>query len=127
MSMFPILGTNLCYLQLYSVFFKDFLQALQILKQCFKPRYSTTDHWIQESIKWIINSGLFLGSQGCREKKKNQSAISMQLLRSVFFMFSLTKNLFSFLKKNIVVSTLKSYIAYIKVRKKNYGKVEGRG
>ena len=23
------------------------------------PRYSTTDHWIQESIKQIINSGLF--------------------------------------------------------------------
>ena len=25
----------------------------------FAPRYSTTDHWIQESIKQIFNSGLF--------------------------------------------------------------------
>ena len=29
------------------------------------PRYSTTDHWMQESIKRSV-----LGSQGCREKKK---------------------------------------------------------
>ena len=71
MSMFPIIGTNLWYLQLYSVFLKDFLQALQILKQCFKPRYSTTDHWIQESIKRIINSGLFW-AVGAAEKKKSK-------------------------------------------------------
>ena len=68
-------------------FFKDFLQALQILKQCFKPRYSTTDHCIQESLKQICNSGLFLGNQGYRENKKIQTAISMQLLRAVFLSF----------------------------------------
>ena len=32
------------------------------------PRYSTTDHWIQESIKRIINSGLFW-AVGAAEKK----------------------------------------------------------
>ena len=25
---------------------------------CWSPRYSTTDHWIQESIKWIFDLGL---------------------------------------------------------------------
>ena len=39
------------------------------------PRYSTTDHWIQESIKQIINSGLFW-AVGAGEKKI-QTAISM--------------------------------------------------
>ena len=32
------------------------------------PKYSTTDHWIQESIKQIINSGLFW-AVGAAEKK----------------------------------------------------------
>ena len=35
------------------------------------PRYSTTDHWIQESIKQIINSGLFW-AVGAGEKKKSK-------------------------------------------------------
>ena len=34
----------------------------------FRPRYSTTDDWIQESIKQIINSGLFW-VVGAAEKK----------------------------------------------------------
>ena len=49
------------------------------------PRYSTTDHWIQESIKRIFNSGLFWAAA---EKKQ-----CMLLLRSVFFMFSWPKKL----------------------------------
>ena len=39
------------------------------------PRYSTTDHWIQESIKRIFNSGLFW-PVGAAETKKMQTAIS---------------------------------------------------
>ena len=31
----------------------------EIIRVHLEPRYSTTDHWIQESIKRIINSGLF--------------------------------------------------------------------
>ena len=93
MSMFPIIGTNLWYLQLYSVFLKDFLQALQILKQCFKPRYSTTDHWIQESIKRIINSGLFwaVGAE-----KKTPKCHKHATFMGVFLMFSRSKNNFNF-------------------------------
>jgi hypothetical protein len=34
------------------------------------PRYSTRDHWIQESIKRIFNSGLFW-AVGAAEKKSN--------------------------------------------------------
>ena len=49
------------------------------------PRYSTTDHWIQESIKQIFNSGLFW-AVGAAEKKI-QTAISMLLLRAVFYVF----------------------------------------
>ena len=49
------------------------------------PRYSTTDHWIQESIKRIFSSGLFW-AVGAAEKKR-QTAISMLLLRPVFLCF----------------------------------------
>ena len=35
------------------------------------PRYSTTDHWIQESIEQIINYGLFW-VVGDAEKKKSK-------------------------------------------------------
>ena len=50
------------------------------------PRYSTTDHWIQESIKQIFNSGLFWAVRA-----------------AVNFFFQIFKN-------NIVASALKSYI-----------------
>ena len=46
-----------------------------------------------------------LSSWGCREKKL-QTAISMQLLRSVFYVF-IVKKTFTFFEKNIVVSALK--------------------
>ena len=36
------------------------------------PRYSTTDHWIQESIKRIFNFGLFW-AVGTAEKKNENS------------------------------------------------------
>ena len=44
------------------------------------PKYSTTDHWIQESIKRIFNSGLFWAVRA--GEKKIQTAISMLLLRT---------------------------------------------
>ena len=44
-------------------------------KVSFIPRYSATDHWIQESIKRIFNSGLYW-AVGAAEKKM-QTAISM--------------------------------------------------
>ena len=53
------------------------------------PKYNTTDHWIQESIKRIFNSGLFR-AVGAAEKKM-QTAISMLLLRADFYMFSRAK------------------------------------
>ena len=74
------------------------------------PRYSTRDHWIQESIKRIFNSGLFWAVRAA-EKKNKQPAISMLLLRSVFYVFIAKKNLNFF--KNIVASALKSYIAKV--------------
>ena len=42
---------------------------LTLAQECFVPRYRTTDHWIQESIKRICNSGLFWAI-GAAEKKK---------------------------------------------------------
>ena len=72
-------------------FLKDFLQALQILKQCFKPRYSTTDHWIQESIKRISNSGLFWAVGAAEKKNSKLPFTNMQLLRSFFYVFMVKK------------------------------------
>ena len=72
-----------------------------------RPRYSTRDHWIQESLKWIFNSGLFWAVRAA--EKKIQTAISMLLLRAVFLCFQGQKKIKSF--KNIVVSALKSYIS----------------
>ena len=53
------------------------------------PRYSTRDHWIQESMKRIFNSGQFWAVGAA--KKKIQTAISMQLLKPVLFIFSWQK------------------------------------
>ena len=62
-------------------------------------RYSTTDHWII----YKTNDQFWAdwGSRGCRERKV-QTAISLQLLRSVFIMFSRLKNIF---KKYYIVRT----------------------
>ena len=62
---------------------------------------------VERGIVSIMNFqfGAVLGSQGCREKKI-QTAISMQFLRSDFYVFMVKK---TFL--NIVESTIKSYIA----------------
>ena len=35
------------------------------------PRYSTRDHWIQESIKGIFNSGLFWAVESAEKKNPN--------------------------------------------------------
>ena len=50
------------------------------------PRYSTTDHWIQESINELSILGCF-GQSGLQRRKKIQTTISMQLLRSIFYVF----------------------------------------
>ena len=34
------------------------------------PRYITRDHWIQESLKWIFNSGLFWAVRAAERKAK---------------------------------------------------------
>ena len=68
-----------------------FFLSLHHLPVSSQPRYSTTDHWIQESIKRIhIQFWAVLGSGGCREKKI-QTAISM--LRLIcFYVFMAKKN-----------------------------------
>ena len=58
----------------------------------YMTRNSTTDHWTQESIKRIFNSGLFW-AVGAAEKKI-PTAISMLLLRSVFYVFMAQKIFF---------------------------------
>ena len=76
------------------------------------PRYSTTDHWIQKSIKQIFNSGLFW-AVGAAEKK-NPNCHKYATFKDSFFMFYVFMAQFYFLifKKNIVASALKSYIVY---------------
>ena len=52
-----------------------------------RPRYNTTDHLIQESIKQMVfNSGLFW-PVGAVKKKEIQTAMSMLILRSDFLCF----------------------------------------
>ena len=36
-----------------------------------RPRYSTRDHWIQESLKWIFNSGMFWAVRAAEKKNTN--------------------------------------------------------
>jgi len=72
------------------------------------PRYSTTDHWIQESIKRIFSSGLFWAVGGCREKQ-NPNCHKYATFEASFFMFSWPKKHIDFFL-NIVASALKSYI-----------------
>ena len=47
------------------------------------PRYSTRDHCIQESLKWIFNSGMFWAVGAAEREKKSKLPLSMLLLRSV--------------------------------------------
>ena len=69
--------------------------------------YSTTDHSIQESIKRIINSGLFWEVKAA-QKKKIQTAISMQLLWSVFYVFIKKPFLFFFKRCSVWTKKLHS-------------------
>ena len=83
---------------------------LQIMttREGHTPRYITTDHWIQESIKqiFIIQFWAVWGSWGCREKK-SQTALSMLLLRSIFLCFQGQKIILEKIKKNPSVRTEK--------------------
>ena len=38
----------------------------------YTPRFSTTDHWIKESIKRIFSSGLFCAVGAVKREKKSQ-------------------------------------------------------
>ena len=57
-------------------------------------RHSTTDHWIQESIKRIFSPGLFwaVGSA----EKKNPNCHKYATFEVSFFMFSWSKNFFKY-------------------------------
>ena len=59
-----------------------------------RPRYSTTDHWILESIKRILNSGLFW-AVGAAEKK-NPNCHKYATFEVNFLMISWPKNSFRF-------------------------------
>ena len=83
------------------------------------PRYSTTDHRIQESIKWIFNSGIYQ-AVGAAEKKKIQTAISMLLLRPVFFYVFMAKK--PFLKKYCSIRTKKLHRIEVRKILKSFGK-----
>ena len=56
------------------------------------PRYSTTDHWIQESIKQIFNSGLFWAVEVA--EKKNTNCHNYATFEVSFSMFSRLKENF---------------------------------
>ena len=70
----------------------------------FNSRYSTTDHWIQESIKQVVSFGLFWAVRAA--EKKMETAICMLLLRSFFYVFTAKKNS-KFFKKYCSVLTKK--------------------
>ena len=61
------------------------------------PRYSTTDQWIQESIKRIFFLWAVQGSRGCRDK--NANCHKYATFEGSFFMFSGAKNIFFQTKK----------------------------
>ena len=77
------------------------------------PRYSTRDHWIQESIKWIFNHGLFW-AVGATEKKKSNSH-RYATFEVSFYVFLAKKKIWK-KNKNVVASAPKSYIK-LKVEK----------
>jgi hypothetical protein len=70
------------------------------------PRYSTTDQWIQESIEWIFNSGLFWAVGAAEKKNPNCHKYATFV---VSFLCFHGQKIYIFL--NIEVSALKSYIA----------------
>ena len=51
-----------------------------------------------------------LGSEGCRERKKNPNCPKYGTFRGSFFMFSWAKKILIFFFKNIAASALKSCI-----------------
>ena len=59
-------------------------------EEYYYPRYSITDHWIQESIKRIINFGLF-GLVGA-EEKENPNCHKYATFEVIFLCFHGQKN-----------------------------------
>ena len=82
----------------------------------YTPRYSTTDHWIQESIKPKSNSGMFC-AVGAAEKI-NPNCHKYAAFEVFFLCFHGKKIIFKFFL-NIVASTLKSYICSIEKKNGN--------
>ena len=77
-------------------------------EEYYYPRYSTTDHWIQESIKRIFNSGLFW-TVGAAEKK-NPNCHKYATFEVSFLCFHCEERHFKFFFEILyVASALKSY------------------
>ena len=54
-----------------------------------QPRYNTRDHWIQESVKRIFNSGLFWAVGATeREREKSPNCHKYAIFEVSFSMFS---------------------------------------
>ena len=73
-------------------------------------------HWLQESKKTNYQFWAVLGSRDCREK--NQTAISMQLLMSVFYVFMVKKTFLNFLKLHCIKvrnKFLESILFWVKI------------
>ena len=73
------------------------------------PRYSTTDHWIQEYIKRIFNSGLFW-AVGAAERKKNPNCHKYATTFETVFYDFIKKEKKEKIKGTLALA-LKSYIA----------------
>jgi len=72
------------------------------------PRYSTTDHWTQESVKRIFNSELFC-AVGAAEKKTYANCHKYATFYGSCFQGQKQKQNSIFFFKNIVLSALKRY------------------
>ena len=78
---FPRVSEGMSSEQL-AISFQNPAHMSHIRQKSSNPRYSTTDHWIQESIKQIFNSGLFWVVEAA--VKKNPNGHKYATLRSVF-------------------------------------------
>ena len=58
--------------------------------QSFKHRYSTRGHWMQKSVRQIINLGCF-GLSGLLQRKENPNCHKNATFEVSFFMFSWSK------------------------------------
>ena len=81
-------------------------------EEYYYPRYSITDHWIQESKKWIFDSGLFW-AVGAAEKQ-NPNCHKYATFEVVFLCFHCQKNI------------LNSFLKYCSARTKKFHTIEER-